>query len=126
MAQVRNRDTHSEMALRRQLHGRGLRYRVNRRMPELGRTRPDIVFPRERVAVFVDGCFWHKCPEHASFPQTNAEWWAEKLDRNEQRDRETDRKLKEFGWHVIRIWEHVSAEDAADIVERVVLKHRTH
>ena len=126
MSRVRNRDTSAEMAVRRELHRRGFRYRVNSRIPELGRTRPDIVFPREQIAIFVDGCFWHKCPEHATFPQSNAAWWAEKLKHNVQRDRKTDRNLVEKGWHVVRIWEHVPPKEAADQIQDLVEDLRTH
>lgn len=90
------------------------------RVPRLGRARPDIVFTRTRVAVFVDGCFWHRCPEHESFPKTNADWWRKKLDANVTRDRTTDAALTEAGWTVIRIWEHEDLATAADRVEAIV------
>lgn len=117
MARVRNRDTSAEMAIRRELHRRGLRYRVNFAIPGMGRTRPDLCFTRARLAVFVDGCFWHRCPDHATFPKTNAAWWEEKLAVNVARDRATDERLVELGWTVIRIWEHESPDAAADRVE---------
>lgn len=119
MARVRNRDTAAELAVRRELHRRGRRYFVQRAVLP-GRRRADIVFPRARVAVFVDGCFWHSCPEHATSPKTNAEWWAEKLARNAARDRRTDADLRAAGWRVVRVWEHESASDAADSVEAAV------
>ena len=78
------------------------------------------MFTRRRVAVFVDGCFWHRCPEHESFPKTNAEWWREKLDTNVRRDRAIDATLARAGWTVIRIWEHEDPLEAADRVEAVV------
>jgi DNA mismatch endonuclease (patch repair protein) len=81
------------------------------------RRRADIVFPTRKVAVLVDGCFWHSCPEHATRPKRNAEWWAEKLARNVARDRETDMLLAEAGWTVVRIWEHEMPTEAADRVE---------
>lgn len=112
--------TAPEMAIRRVLHRRGLRYRVNMPLPEIRRIRPDIVFSRARVAVFVDGCFWHRCPEHGSSPKTNADWWRRKLDANVERDRKTDTVLADAGWMVIRIWEHEDATAAADRVESVV------
>ena len=89
-------------------------------LPNLARTRPDIVFTRVRVAVFVDGCFWHRCPDHETFPKTNAEWWGEKLDKNVRRDRAIDEALTSAGWTVIRIWEHENPVEAADHVEKVV------
>ena len=120
MSRVKNRHTAPEMAIRRELHRRGLRYRVNMALPQLGRTRPDIVFTRVRVAVFVDGCFWHRCPEHGTSPKTNAGWWRRKLDTNVERDRTTDTALAEAGWTVIRIWEHEDPTIAADRVEAIV------
>ncbi|MDE0375489.1 MAG: very short patch repair endonuclease [bacterium] len=120
MSRVKNRHTAPEMAIRRELHRRGLRYRVNMRLPEIGRTRPDIVFTRARVAVFVDGCFWHRCPEHGTSPKTNAHWWRRKLDTNVERDRTTDTALAKVGWKVIRIWEHEDTSTAADRVEAIV------
>ena len=109
--------TAPEMAIRRELHRRGLRYRVNLTLSKIGRIRPDIVFTRVRVAVFVDGCFWHRCPEHGSSPKTNADWWRRKLDNNVERDRTTDTVLAKAGWTVIRIWEHEDAIAAADRIE---------
>lgn len=119
MAQVRNRDTAAELAVRRELHRRGFRYFVQRAVLP-GRGRVDIVLPRARVAVFVDGCFWHSCPEHATSPKTNAEWWADKLARNVARDRQTDSDLRAAGWRVLRVWEHEEAASAADRVVAAV------
>ncbi|WP_211340824.1 very short patch repair endonuclease [Xylanimonas allomyrinae] len=116
MARVRNRDTAAELAVRRELHRRGRRYFVQRAILP-GRRRPDIVFPRAKVAVFVDGCFWHSCPQHATRPKTNAAWWAEKLARNVARDRQTDADLEAAGWRVVRVWEHEPATSAADVIE---------
>jgi DNA mismatch endonuclease (patch repair protein) len=120
MSRVRNRDTDAELALRRELHLRGIRYRVNHRIEGLGRTRPDIVFTKAKVAVFVDGCFWHRCPEHATFPKSNKAWWAEKLDVNVRRDREIDRLLAELGWQVVRVWEHEDPATAANRVQEIL------
>src|SRR5262245_55511888 len=94
-------DTGPELALRRELHRRGLRYFVGR--PPLGtarRRRADIVFPRLSVAVFVDGCFWHGCPEHMTWPKANAEWWRAKIEANIARDQRTDEQLRDAGWSV--------------------------
>lgn len=120
MSRVRTVHTGPEMAIRRELHRRGLRYRVNMPLPQMGRIRPDIVFTRARVAVFVDGCFWHRCPEHGSSPKSNADWWRRKLDTNVRRDRTTDEALAEASWTVLRIWEHEDIATAADRVETIV------
>ena len=116
MARQRSRDTGPELAVRQRLHALGYRYRVDHRpLPDL-RARGDLVFTRARVVVFVDGCFWHRCPEHATSPRHNGEWWRAKLDANVARDRATDRRLAEAGWRVVRIWEHETPEDAvADV-----------
>lgn len=120
MSAQRRRDTAPEVALRRALHARGLRYRVDAALPGMPRRRADILFSRVRVAVFVDGCFWHSCPQHATHPANNALWWAEKLRRNVERDRETDRHLAGQGWISVRIWEHESVETAVAMVERAL------
>lgn len=118
MAGNRKRDTHPERALRSALHRRGLRYRVDLKIGS-GRSapRPDVVFPRARVAVFVDGCFWHGCPEHGVSPATNSAYWSAKLARNRSRDAENVRALEDAGWVVIRIWEHEDPAAAATRVE---------
>lgn len=120
MQQQRRRDTRPEMALRRALHAAGLRYRVERPVIPGLRRRADIVFGPAKVAVFVDGCFWHMCPEHATFPKANADWWREKLERNRERDRETDRLLLDQGWFPVRVWEHENMAGAALTVAAVV------
>jgi DNA mismatch endonuclease (patch repair protein) len=113
--QVR-RDTVPELNLRRRLHGLGLRYRVDfAPVPGL-RRRADIVFTRHKVAVFVDGCFWHGCPVHGTQPQSNAEWWASKLARNVARDAETNKAFVDAGWTVVRVWEHEDPEEATERV----------
>lgn len=111
------------MALRRELHARGLRYRVNFPLPGMPRRRADIAFTRAKVAVFVDGCFWHGCPEHGTAPKNNATWWATKLARNAERDRETDRHLRDAGWAVVRVWEHENACDGADLISATIAAH---
>jgi DNA mismatch endonuclease, patch repair protein len=114
------RDTEPERRLRRILFARGLRYRVDRAPLPGVRRRADILFGPSKVAVYVDGCFWHACPEHATVPKNNQEWWIEKLAANVARDRDTDRQLHAAGWRVIRIWEHEDMEMAADRVMRAV------
>ncbi|MBF6136081.1 very short patch repair endonuclease [Nocardia otitidiscaviarum] len=116
MARQRRVGTAPEIALRRELHRRGARFFVDRAPMRGLRRRADIVFPRRKVAVYVDGCFWHSCPEHATSPKNNAEWWADKLAGNVARDRDTDTRLREAGWTVVRVWEHERAESAADLV----------
>ena len=114
------RDTAPEIALRRRLHAAGLRFRVDRAPVPGLRRKADIVFTRRRVAVFVDGCFWHGCPAHGTLPASNAEWWEAKLIRNAERDAETNRTLTEARWTVVRVWEHEGLEEAARRVERAV------
>jgi DNA mismatch endonuclease (patch repair protein) len=128
MQTTRRRDTAPELALRREIRSRGLGYRVDAKLPGL-RRRADLVFLRATVAVFVDGCFWHRCPEHATRPAANAQWWDDKLTTNQRRDADTDRTLREAGWLVIRIWEHQTQQPAdlsaaADAVEAAVLGRR--
>ena len=120
MRATRRRDTAPEMALRRELHRRGLRFMVDFAPVRGLRCRADLVFTRARVAVFVDGCFWHACPEHGNLPKANGAWWQEKLRQNVARDRRNDRELRDAGWQVIRCWEHEPADAAADAVERCV------
>lgn len=111
------RDTVPEMAIRRAVHARGLRYRVDSRpVPDLNR-RADLVFTRAKVAVFVDGCYWHGCPEHGTVARTNVDYWSSKIQRNRARDRETNTLLAERGWVSLRIWEH---ETVTTAVEKIV------
>ncbi|MFS0703401.1 very short patch repair endonuclease [Cellulomonas sp. 179-A 9B4 NHS] len=116
MARQARRDTDPELALRRALHRRGLRYLVDAPLPSIPRRRADVLLPRARVAVFVDGCFWHACPLHATQPASNSEWWRAKLERNVARDRDTDARLGAAGWLVLRFWEHDDMTAAADVV----------
>jgi DNA mismatch endonuclease (patch repair protein) len=115
----KKRDTRPELRLRRELHRRGLRYRTQTRivLPDVT-VRPDLVFPRQRVAVFVDGCFWHSCPEHGSRPRANSHYWEGKLERNRRRDEAVNAALEAHGWDVVRIWEHCEVIGAADLIER--------
>jgi DNA mismatch endonuclease (patch repair protein) len=120
----RSKDTKPEIALRRALHARGLRYFKNRRPISTVRRTADIVFPTARLAVFIDGCFWHGCPEHHTVAKTNADYWSAKVQRNRSRDEETDVLLADAGWKVLRIWEHVAPAEAADLVEAAVTTAR--
>ncbi|MER6302746.1 very short patch repair endonuclease [Kitasatospora sp. NPDC001539] len=121
MAAIRRRDTKPERAIRSLLHAAGKRYRVDLRLDlEGARPRPDIVFTRARVAVFVDGCFWHCCPEHGRQPGVNAGYWGPKLERNVARDRAADDALRAAGWTVVRVWEHEAPARAADHIIEVL------
>lgn len=117
MSSARRRDTAPEMLLRRELHARGMRYRVVTKVPGNNRRTIDIAFPRQRLAVFVDGCFWHSCPEHGTQPAANSTWWTTKLQANRDRDADTDHLLAKAGWRVLRIWEHEPVVEAADRVQ---------
>ena len=120
MSSARRKDTKPELDLRRVLHSRGMRYRVVYPVPGLPRRSIDVAFTRAKLAVFVDGCFWHACPEHRTQPRANSEWWTEKLARNIARDRETDQHLEVLGWTVLRFWEHENMSSAAGTVERAL------
>jgi DNA mismatch endonuclease, patch repair protein len=122
----RRTGTKPEVALRSSLHRRGLRFRkdLTIRVGSGRRVRPDIVFTRARLVVFVDGCFWHGCPEHQVIPRSNRDYWVPKLRRNIDRDREVDDVLTVAGWHLIRIWEHEDAEEAAKRVEVAIRRVR--
>lgn len=116
MSRQKRRDTQPELLVRQILHARGIRYRVNA-TPEPGlRGKADIVWRGLRLAVYIDGCFWHGCPEHATRPKANEAWWAEKLDGNIERDRRTDRELMCRGWTVLRFWEHEQPATVADAI----------
>jgi len=122
----RSQDTQPELRLRRLLHARGLRYRVHRLLPLSGvRRRADIVFGPSKVAVFVDGCFWHGCPEHGNPSiKSNTWYWPDKIVRNQERDADTDRRLAEQGWLSIRVWAHEDPDEVADAIARVIEQRR--
>jgi DNA mismatch endonuclease (patch repair protein) len=124
MQRQKRRDTKPEIALRKALYALGLRYRVDRQVLAGVKRRADIVFTGAGIAVFVDGCFWHSCPEHATTPRANQEWWQDKLRRNVERDRATDKALAEAGWAVVRIWEHEDIEEAASGIRSLVAERR--
>ena len=122
----RSRDTRPELSVRSAVHRSGLRYRVDARpLPELRRT-ADLVFRPAKVAVFIDGCFWHGCPEHYVAPRSNTDYWSAKVARNMQRDLDTTRRLREAGWTVLRYWEHDPPDDAAREIVEVVEAYRSH
>lgn len=113
----RRRDTSPEMAVRRLAHAEGLRYRVDAKpLPQLNR-RADLVFTRAKVAVFIDGCYWHGCPLHGTAAQSNADYWRTKIARNRERDAETNQRLGDAGWLVVRAWEH---DDPTSVVTRII------
>ena len=120
MSRQRSRDTDPERVLRSRLHRMGLRFRIHRRPVAGVRREADVVFAGARVAVFVDGCFWHRCPDHGTFPKNNGAWWEAKLAANAARDADTDRRLAEAGWQVVRVWEHEDPGEAAARVATVV------
>jgi DNA mismatch endonuclease (patch repair protein) len=113
MSRMPRTSTGPEVALRRVLHARGLRFRVQRR--DLPGT-PDIVLPRARLAIFVDGCFWHGCGAHGTLPKHNRDWWRTKLERNAERDCRKDAALIDLGWTPLHLWEHTSPDEMAEIV----------
>ncbi|WP_082789453.1 very short patch repair endonuclease [Tsukamurella pseudospumae] len=121
MKSNRRRDTQPELAVRREAHRLGLRYFVDRApLRDLARRRADLVFPRLKVAIYVDGCFWHGCPEHHSVSKTNAEFWATKVEKNRARDEDTNQRLRKAGWTVVRVWEHEDPATAAAAIKDVV------
>ena len=112
----KSRDTSPELRVRSLVHRRGLRYRVAQRpIPTLRRT-ADMAFRRAKIAVFIDGCFWHGCPEHYRPPSTNPDYWRDKIEGNRLRDQETDELLAQAGWEVLRFWEHEDEDEVADAV----------
>jgi len=123
MQAQRTRDTGPELAVRRLLHAQGFRYRVDRPILPGVRSRADLVFSRARLAVFVDGCFWHGCPDHGRLPTANRDWWQRKIEGNMTRDSLVDQRLDDAGWTVVRVWEHEPPERA---VERIVAELAAH
>ncbi len=117
MSRTAQRDNRGERALRSELHRRGFRFRLHRPIVEGTRRTVDVVFPGAKLAVFVDGCFWHGCPAHGTSPKNNAAWWRAKIAANIARDRDTDARLAALGWTVLRIWAHEDPVEAADRIE---------
>jgi DNA mismatch endonuclease (patch repair protein) len=124
MQATSRRDTPAEVALRSALHRRGLRFRLHRKIAGVPRVRPDIVFVSAKVAVFVDGCFWHGCPEHGTLPKSNRDWWTTKLQANAERDQRHSAALRKVGWTVVRVWEHEVPAAAAQRVFDLVTRER--
>ena len=124
MVAARGHDTKPERQLRSHLHRLGLRFRVQRKLLDGLRRKADIVFGPARVVVFTDGCFWHGCPVHGTWPKLNAEFWRDKIETNRRRDADTDARLAEAGWLVLRVWEHEDPLEAARRVEGVVRGRR--
>lgn len=123
MKRVKQKDTAAELALRSALHGLGLRYRLHRRLEGVV---VDVVFPTAKVAVFIDGCFWHGCPLHATFPKSNQSYWLPKLAENKERDQRQSKKLRTAGWTVIRLWEHECLPTTGKTARRIAqaVSHR--
>lgn len=115
MSRIKGRNTGPELRLRKVLWRRGIRYRLNSEITG----RPDLVFPKQRVAVFVDGCFWHGCPQHGSRPKANSAFWNDKIERNIERDRFVTEELQRQGWTVLRFWEHEVESNVADVADRI-------
>jgi DNA mismatch endonuclease, patch repair protein len=120
MANTRGRDNPREIEFRSMLHWRGLRFRIHVRLTPGSRRTADVVFPRQRIAVYLDGCFWHGCPLHGTWPKANAEWWRTKIEENRRRDQDTNQRLMAAGWRVMRIWEHEALSDAACRIEAII------
>jgi DNA mismatch endonuclease, patch repair protein len=124
MQAIRSRDTKPEQLIRRLVHAKGLRYRVSARpLPNLRRT-ADMVFRPAKVAVFIDGCYWHGCPDHYVPPRTNPGYWSDKVARNVTRDRDTDQQLEAAGWLVLRFWEHEPSDECAAQISALVQQRR--
>jgi len=124
MKAAKTRDTKPEKQLRSRLHSLGLRFRVQMKLLDGVRRKVDVVFPRARVVVLVDGCFWHGCPLHATWPKENAQFWRDKIETNRRRDADTDQRLAQAGWLVIRVWEHEEPQAAAARVAEAVRSRR--
>ncbi|WP_293647921.1 very short patch repair endonuclease [Thiolapillus sp.] len=116
MSAIRGKDIKPELLLRKTLWQKGLWYRLKNKLPG----KPDIVFPSEHVAIFVDGCFWHGCPEHFQQPETNAEFWREKIEKNKERDRKTNVTLESDGWQVLRFWEHEVTNNLDNCINKII------
>ena len=121
MSKIKGKDTKPEMLIRKELFGKGYRYSLRRRFKELN-FRPDLVMVSRRTCIFVDGCFWHGCPQCYKRPKTNRRFWKNKIKRNVERDKEQNEFLLEHGWKVIRVWEHDVMKDFNDTIEKIIDK----
>ncbi|MBV9074358.1 MAG: DNA mismatch endonuclease Vsr [Acidobacteria bacterium] len=117
---ARQRDTSPEVLLRSALHRAGVRFQVGVVADKRIKTRPDIVLRSKKIAVFVDGCFWHSCPKHATIPRSNRAWWVDKLRKNRERDRRNRCCLKKLGWRIVSVWEHESVSAATRRILRLM------
>jgi len=126
MRKMPEHSTGPEMAVRRLLFANGLRYRVQYPVPGAPRRSIDIAFPGKKIAIFIDGCFWHGCSEHRNIPSHNRDWWQNKIDQNRLRDRDTDEKLRGAGWLVLRYWEHDSTERIVSEIHEVIGMQENH
>ncbi|MGC2456698.1 MAG: very short patch repair endonuclease [Gallionellaceae bacterium] len=115
MSRIRGKDTWPELLLRKSLWAKGLRYKLKSKLPG----KPDIVFPKKKIVIFVDGCFWHGCPVHSQRPATNARIWEEKLNKNIQRDQKVNGELAELGWVVLRFWEHEIKQELPAVTAKI-------
>mgnify|MGYP003563387336 CR=1 FL=1 len=115
MSRIKGKNTKPEIILRQALWAAGMRYRLKNKLPG----HPDLFFPGKKIAIFVDGCFWHGCPEHSQIPKANRNFWEEKLSKNKERDKEVNRILEGDGWHVLRFWEHEVKQELASCVKLV-------
>ena len=118
MSQIKSSKTKPEIAVRKLIWKKGYRYRIGHGLPG----KPDIVFPSYRTVVFIDGCFWHGCPQHCRMPSSNVSYWKQKISGNKKRDKRTNTQLKKDGWKVIRIWEHSIKKNPQKTVERIIQK----
>ena len=125
MSRQRRRDTEAELRVRGILHARGIRFRVDTKPEPDLRVKGDIVWRGMHLIVFIDGCFWHGCPKHATWPKQNAEFWRQKIEANRLRDTDTNSRLLESGWTVLRFWEHESPIEATDTVAQAVAIAKT-
>ncbi|MQA13362.1 MAG: DNA mismatch endonuclease Vsr [Pseudonocardiaceae bacterium] len=124
MVRQRSRDTVPEVAVRRRLHATGVRYRVHAKLEPDLRVRGDIVWGGLKIVVFIDGCYWHGCPIHATAPKANAAWWRQKLDENIARDRRTDAVLTSRDWRVLRFWEHEEPDAVVMTIRNELIERR--
>ncbi|TQV87673.1 very short patch repair endonuclease [Aliikangiella coralliicola] len=117
MSRIRNKNTNPELLLRKALWSMGLRYRIKNKLPG----KPDIIYPSLKVAIFIDGCFWHKCPKHFQLPKTRTSFWENKINGNVERDRKIETLLSSMGWLVLRFWEHEIRDTVQNCTQQIAL-----